>query len=200
MCLCTFQCSGTYSSTSETSSASARKAPPHWGQLLLPVAGSWTCGTRGSCVGKGLRAALVLGSSAGALGAGSAAALASNSSRLNSSWAICASSCSEERPNFKRFSRASCSFNCSINTSRDRSWAERLSTLSRAASKSFWRLSTSVGSGCARGMRQYNNAQSTTPQEKPIKHITLHSNLRLRGPHRMPPVDPFEQHRQLCAT
>ncbi len=71
----------------------------------MPVAGSCTCGTRGSCAGQGLRAGLAAGISVTASGSQSAAALASSSSRLNSSWAICASSCSEERPNFKRFSR-----------------------------------------------------------------------------------------------
>src|SRR5437016_3128472 len=56
----------------------------------------------------------------------------------------------------------------------------------------------SFGSVPARGMRHYNKPHCMKRDGKPIKQGFLYCESWLRGAHRSSPIDPLEQHRQLC--
>src|SRR6266404_1442972 len=56
----------------------------------------------------------------------------------------------------------------------------------------------SFGSVAARGMRHYNKAHCMKRDGKPIKQGFLYCDSWLCGAHRPSPIDPLEQHRQLC--
>ncbi len=113
----TLKRAGSYSSVSETSSPSLRKAPPQSGQLVS--AGSWTTVSRGSSAGSSRRAGLRrTGSSAASSalpGSGAVSACAaSSSSRRSSSCSMRLSIFSDLRPNCSRFSFKISSFIRSI--------------------------------------------------------------------------------------
>ena len=134
---------------SATSSPMGLSAPPQSGQVQAVA-----CVTvsRGRCAGRARRAGLIgAGSGAGsaaAAGLASSLWLASSSSRLSSSCAIFSSSCSEERPNCMRLSRASSMRSFSISTSRESSVARVVSMIARCSVTRRWRVSMSSGRSC----------------------------------------------------
>src|SRR6202795_5149648 len=59
------------------------------------------------------------------------------------------------------------------------------------------KASTSFGSSAASGMRHYIKIESLKREKKPIKKGFLRREVRLVRALDAPPVDPFQQHREL---
>ena len=216
-CRITLKCAGTYSSISETSSPRCFNSPPQSGQAFC--FGGYFRVSRGRCSGNGRRAgfaAFVAGAEAAGVceGATFSACVASSSSSRNSSCSISRSSFSDLRPNCMRRSLAISSFKCSISVSREASCSflrEKLFVLEEDQ-----RLQCSViecveiRKCCAQRHRARSMPETflcaskkrrerKNSKEKCVTETTAASHRHLRSvtAHRPPPVDPFQQHRQL---
>ena len=178
-----------------TSSPRCFSLPPQSGQASC--FGKYVRTSRGSCEGSGRRADRAK-ATAFAMGSGRAATFSAsfccNASSRSSNCSIWRSNFSDFRPNCMRRSLAISSFSCSISLSRDtisscwemiRTFSSWGSSASRSGKCRAWT------SRCA--VRHEHNSWQINSLS-----TASHGHLWIVAAYGTPPIDPFQQHRQLC--
>src|SRR5580658_2728655 len=194
-CRMTLKWLGIYSSISATSSPKGRSLPPQSGHAQ---GFSCTISSRGSSAGKGRRTGFSDGSfGGGRTSMGLAARLASRSSIESCICTSSRSSCSEERPYFIRLRYAISKRSFSSSSFWEISSASATSSLLLRSRMMPLRASTSFGRSAALGMRHYIKIESLKREKKPTNKGFLRCEMRLVRALDAPPIDPFQQHREL---